>query len=119
LLRKWTSGQERFADSPERVPKFGKWFLEPGPDGFKENFAASMAPRWILKEMHDSISAEEEFARSVNRQSSEIATASRKLQELEAEIRNCTRAIASDGLSSFLRTRVASEAMNLETGTGM
>jgi hypothetical protein len=31
------------------------------------------------------------------------------------EIRNCTRAIAIGGLSSFLRTRVAAEAMDLET----
>jgi hypothetical protein len=58
---------------------------------------------------------EEELARSVNRQSTETATAHRKLQELEAEIRNCTRAIASDGLLSFLGTRVAAEAMDLET----
>ena len=58
---------------------------------------------------------EEELARSVNRQSSETVIARRKLQELETEIRNCTRAIASDGLSSFLRTRVAAEVTDLET----
>jgi hypothetical protein len=51
----------------------------------------------------------------VNRQSSETATARRKLEKLEAEIRNCTRAIASSGLSDFLRTRVAVEATALET----
>jgi hypothetical protein len=47
--------------------------------------------------------------------SSLLVTARRKLEELEAEIRNCTRAIASVGLSSFLRTRVAVEASELET----
>lgn len=60
-------------------------------------------------------SFEAELARSMNRQSGETATARRKLQELDAEIRNCTRAIASAGLSSFLRTRVAAEATDLET----
>jgi hypothetical protein len=39
----------------------------------------------------------------------------RQLQKIEAEIRNCTRAIASDGLSSFLRTRLASEAAEFGT----
>ncbi len=58
---------------------------------------------------------EEELARSMNRQSSETVSARRQLQKIELEIRNCTRAIASDGLSSFLRTRLASEAAELET----
>ena len=58
---------------------------------------------------------EEELARSTNRQSSETTAARRQLQKIEAEICNCTRAIASGGLSSFLRTRLASEAADLET----
>jgi site-specific DNA recombinase len=57
---------------------------------------------------------EAELARSMNRQNSETAAARRQLQKIEAEIRNCTRAIASYGLSSFLRTRLASEAAELE-----
>lgn len=57
---------------------------------------------------------EAELARSINRQSSETAAARRQLQKIEAEIRNVTRAIASDGLSSFLRTHLASEAAELE-----
>jgi hypothetical protein len=52
---------------------------------------------------------EEELERSVNRPGSETATARRKLEELEAEIRNCTRAIASAVLSDFLRTRGAAD----------
>jgi hypothetical protein len=51
----------------------------------------------------------------VNRRSSETATARRNLQDLVAEILNCTHAVASDSLSSFLRTRVAAKAMDLET----
>jgi hypothetical protein len=51
----------------------------------------------------------------MNRQSSETVAARRQLQKIEAEIRNCTRAIASDGLTSFLRTRMGSEAAELET----
>jgi hypothetical protein len=58
---------------------------------------------------------EEELARSMNRQNSEAVAARRQLQKIEAEIRNCTRAIASDGLSSFLRTPLASEVVELET----
>jgi hypothetical protein len=58
---------------------------------------------------------EKELARSMNRQSSETAAAHRQLRKIETEIRNCTRAIASDGLMSFLRTRLASEATELET----
>jgi hypothetical protein len=58
---------------------------------------------------------EEELERSMNRQSSETVAARRQLQKTEAEIRNCTRAIASDGLTSFLRTRIGSEAAELET----
>jgi chemotaxis protein histidine kinase CheA len=58
---------------------------------------------------------EEELERSMNRQSSETVAARRQLQKIEAEIRNCTRAITSDGLTSFLRTRMGSEAAELET----
>jgi hypothetical protein len=58
---------------------------------------------------------EDELARSVNRQSSGTGVVRKQLQKIEAEIRNCTRAIASDGLSSFLRTRLASESAELET----
>jgi hypothetical protein len=57
---------------------------------------------------------EEELAQSMNRRSSETVTARRQLQKIEAEIRDCMRAIASDGLRSFLRTRMASEAAGLE-----
>jgi hypothetical protein len=52
--------------------------------------------------------------RSMNRQSSETVAARRQLQKIEAEIRNCTRAIASDGLTSFLRTRMGSLEFFLE-----
>jgi hypothetical protein len=50
----------------------------------------------------------------MNRQSSETVAARRQLEKIEAEIRNCTRAIASEGLSSFLQTRLASETAGLE-----
>ena len=58
---------------------------------------------------------EAELARSMNRQSSETAATRRQLQEIEAEIRNCTHAIASEGLSSFLQTHLASEMAELQT----
>jgi site-specific DNA recombinase len=58
---------------------------------------------------------EEELSRSVNRQSSGTVAMRRQLEKIEAEIRNCTRAIASNGLSSFLRTRLAAESAELET----
>jgi hypothetical protein len=51
----------------------------------------------------------------MNRQSSETAATRRQLQKIEAEIRNCTRAIASEGLSSVLQTHLASEMAELET----
>ena len=57
---------------------------------------------------------EEHLARRLSQQSGETA-ALRRLQDVEAEIRNCTEAIASAGLSSFFRTRVASKVTDLET----
>lgn len=57
---------------------------------------------------------EQELARSMNRQSSETTAARRELQKVEAGIRNCTHAIASDGLASFLRTSMASKVAELE-----
>jgi hypothetical protein len=49
---------------------------------------------------------EEQLARSMNRQSAEAAASRRHLQAIEAKIRNCTEAIASVGLSTFLRAQL-------------
>src|SRR5208282_4674361 len=49
---------------------------------------------------------EEELARSLSRQSSEASAVSRRLDLLERQIRNCTEAIASMGLSPSLRVQL-------------
>jgi site-specific DNA recombinase len=49
---------------------------------------------------------EQQLARSISRQSSETVAARRQLLTVEAEIRNCTRAIASMGLSASLRAEL-------------
>ncbi len=49
---------------------------------------------------------EEQLARSTNRQSSETAAMSRRVAQVERQIRNCTEAIASMGLSNFLRKQL-------------
>jgi hypothetical protein len=49
---------------------------------------------------------EEQLARSMNRQGSETAALCRSVEEKEKEIRNCTRAISSMGLSSALRVQL-------------
>ena len=49
---------------------------------------------------------EEELARSLSRQSGESSAICRRLELLERQIRNCTQAIASMGLSSSLRVQL-------------
>jgi hypothetical protein len=47
-----------------------------------------------------------EIERISNQQSSETTTSRRRLEQIEREIRNCTEAIASMGLSNSLRERL-------------
>jgi hypothetical protein len=59
---------------------------------------------------------EEQLARSLDRRRHEAASARRRLEEIEAQIHNCTAAIASMGLSAFLGARLTqleSEHRNL------
>jgi site-specific DNA recombinase len=49
---------------------------------------------------------EEELARFLNRQSGQSAALRRRVQEKEKEIRNCTQAIATMGLSGALRAQL-------------
>jgi site-specific DNA recombinase len=49
---------------------------------------------------------EEELARFLTRQSGQSLALRRRVEEKEKEIRNCTRAVASMGLSSALRTQL-------------
>ena len=43
---------------------------------------------------------------AANQQSSKVTTSRRRPEQIEREIRNCTQAIASMGLSPFLRTQL-------------
>jgi hypothetical protein len=47
-----------------------------------------------------------EIERISKQQSSETTTSRRRLEQIEREIRNCTEAIASMGLSNSLRERL-------------
>jgi hypothetical protein len=49
---------------------------------------------------------EKELARSLSRQSGEAGSVRRRLELIERQIRNCTEAIASMGLSNSLRERL-------------
>jgi site-specific DNA recombinase len=49
---------------------------------------------------------EEQLAKALRQGRSETTAARRRLQEIEGRIRNCTEAIASMGLSSFLREQL-------------
>ena len=46
------------------------------------------------------------LVQAINQQSSETTTSRRRLEQIEREIRNCTQAIASMGLSPFLRAQL-------------
>jgi site-specific DNA recombinase len=46
------------------------------------------------------------LVQAINQQSSETTTPRRRLEQIEREIRNCTQAIASMGLSPFLRAQL-------------
>jgi site-specific DNA recombinase len=50
---------------------------------------------------------EGQLVRTVNQQDSETASLRRRVDQLERQIRNCTEAIASVGLSKFLRAQLA------------
>ena len=49
---------------------------------------------------------EDLLVQTMNQQSSETTTSRRRLEQIEREIRNCTQAIASMGLSPFLRAQL-------------
>jgi hypothetical protein len=49
---------------------------------------------------------EDQLEQAASRQSGETATSRRRVDQLEHEIRNCTEAISSMGLSPFLRARL-------------
>lgn len=49
---------------------------------------------------------EEALAQTMSRQSGEAAISRRRIEQLEREIRNCTQAIASMGLSPFLQAQL-------------